>query len=102
MQSGLCWKEKGWHLQPGNRNGIIYTAGTQRKHCGNFGNIYRAVLEVNPNAGRPCFGEIPYADGQVMYLGADIRELTEDTGFMPEVSFADGIREVIAGIRVEG
>ena len=37
-----------------------------------------------------------------MYLGADIRELTEDTGFMPEVSFADGIREVIAGIRVEG
>ncbi len=64
--------------------------------------IYRAVLEVNPNAGRPCFGEIPYADGQVMYLGADIRELTEDTGFMPEVSFADGIREVIAGIRVEG
>ena len=39
----LCWKEKGWHLQPGNRNGIIYTAGTQRKHCGNFGNMELTV-----------------------------------------------------------
>jgi nucleoside-diphosphate-sugar epimerase len=93
-----------WRLWKKGTDGKVYVLGsgsikTLKEY---IQEIYCAVLEINPNAGRPCFGEIPYTDGQVMYLGADIRELTEDTGFMPEVSFADGIREVIAGIRVEG
>ena len=93
-----------WRLWKKGTDGKVYVLGsgsikTLKEY---IQEIYCAVLEINPNAGRPCFGEIPYIDGQVMYLGADIRELTEDTGFMPEVSFADGIREVIAGIRVEG
>ena len=41
------------------------------------------------------FGEIPYAPLQVMHLEADISALTRDTGFVPEVSFADGIRETV-------
>lgn len=36
-------------------------------------------------------GKLPYAKNQVMYLCADIRSLTEDTGFEPEYDFAEGI-----------
>ena len=40
-------------------------------------------------------GEIPYSENQVMHLAADISELKEDTGWMPMVSFEDGIERVI-------
>ena len=40
-------------------------------------------------------GRLPYAEGQVMYLRADISRLTADTGFVPTVSFKDGIRETV-------
>ena len=39
------------------------------------------------------FGEIPFPYGQVMHLEADISALTRDTGWRPQISFADGIRE---------
>lgn len=45
------------------------------------------------------FGEVPYRDKQVMYLCADIRELQKDTGFEPEYSFEEGIRETIEWCR---
>ena len=40
-------------------------------------------------------GAIPYAPKQVMYLGANISELQKDTGFTPEYSFEEGIRETV-------
>lgn len=45
------------------------------------------------------FGEIPYSPGQVMYLCADIEPLTADTGFMPEFTFAEGIRDTVKSVR---
>lgn len=45
------------------------------------------------------FGAIPYSAKQVMYLCADITSLQEDTGFIPEYSFAEGIRETIRWFR---
>lgn len=47
----------------------------------------------------PGFGDIPYGPLQVMYLQADISSLTEDTGFVPQISFDVGIRETIEWIR---
>lgn len=44
-------------------------------------------------------GEIPYAEGQVMYLCADISKLQEDTGFAPQVPFSEGIRETIEYVK---
>ncbi|MGL4108633.1 NAD-dependent epimerase/dehydratase family protein [Clostridium sp. LP20] len=41
------------------------------------------------------FGEIPYSENQVMYLCADISELTKDTGFIPKISFEEGIKNTI-------
>jgi nucleoside-diphosphate-sugar epimerase len=42
------------------------------------------------------YGKIPYDDKSVRYLCADIAELTQDTGWRPEVSFEEGIRCIIA------
>jgi nucleoside-diphosphate-sugar epimerase len=44
-------------------------------------------------------GAIPYQDNQVMYLSADIKELSEDTSFQPRVSFSEGIRYTIKHTR---
>lgn len=41
------------------------------------------------------YGDNPYVPKQVMYLCADITELTNDTGFIPSYSFEDGIQETI-------
>ena len=42
------------------------------------------------------FGAVSYVENQVMYLSADIKELCKDTGFIPEVSFREGIRKTIS------
>lgn len=49
---------------------------------------------VNPIA-ELGIGDVPYAVNQVMYLCADISELTEDTGFVPEYGFGEGIKETV-------
>jgi nucleoside-diphosphate-sugar epimerase len=41
------------------------------------------------------FGKKEYYPHQPMYLCADISELTADTGWKPEVSFEEGIRQII-------
>lgn len=40
-------------------------------------------------------GEVSYSPNQVMYLCADISNLTEDTGFKPEIQFEEGIKRTI-------
>lgn len=47
------------------------------------------------------FGEIPYYDKQVMYLCADISDLTKDTGFVPKIAFEEGIRKTVEWCRGE-
>ena len=41
------------------------------------------------------FGKRSYGENQVMHLVADISELTKDTGFKPEISFAEGIEKTV-------
>ncbi len=53
---------------------------------------------INPKA-ELGFGQVPYGEGQVMYLCADITDLKEDTGFQPEISFEEGIRQTIAWMK---
>ena len=45
------------------------------------------------------FGEIPYFEHQVMRLLPDITNLTEDTGFLPEISFEEGIRRTLSWLK---
>jgi nucleoside-diphosphate-sugar epimerase len=44
-------------------------------------------------------GELDYYPNQVMHLEADISNLTKDTGFTPQYSFEEGIRETIAWVK---
>ena len=41
------------------------------------------------------FGDIPYNENSLMYLCADISQLTKDTGFIPKHTFDEGIRTTI-------
>ena len=54
--------------------------------------ILRDAIDKDAQLG---VGEIPYSDKQVMYLCADITELQEDTGFVPDVTFDVGIQKTI-------
>lgn len=56
--------------------------------------------EINPDL--PIgFGDIPYADEQIMYLCADINDLVKDTGFVPDYNFAEGIKETVRWCKEE-
>lgn len=57
--------------------------------------IEEAVKECCENVGTLGFGDMPYCEKQVMYLGADITQLREDTGYEPMISFEDGIRRTV-------
>lgn len=47
------------------------------------------------------FGEVDYYPGQVMYLCADISDLQEDTGFVPDYTFEEGIKETVKWYKEE-
>lgn len=55
---------------------------------------------VNPGCALQL-GAVPYYPGQVMNLRADISDLVRDTGFAPEVGFAEGIRRTLAWYRAQ-
>lgn len=59
--------------------------------------IYQIVApEMNPR-----IGELPYANNQVMFLGADISKLQREIGFVPEYSFECGIKKIVESIQAE-
>ena len=60
--------------------------------------ILRIREQINPLA-ELGIGEIPYNPKQVMYLCADIKELIQDTGFYPEITFEEGIQRTINWMR---
>ena len=57
-------------------------------------NIEEIRDAVGPQA-RVRLGAIPYYPNQRMHLQADIRTLTQDTGFRPEIPFSEGIRRTV-------
>ena len=75
------------------RDGKVYPLG------GGCGRPLREYVEILRDAVAPGgeirFGAKPYYPHQPMFLVADIGELTADTGFVPEIPFADGIRKIL-------
>ena len=79
------------------RNGAIYPIGSgQAKPLHDYIEIMRRTVGEQAKAG---VGELPYRAQQVMYLCADIEELTQDTGFLPKIAFDEGIRNTIKWCR---
>ncbi len=81
------------------RDGATYCLGSGQAR------LLREYIEIMRDAIDPelslRFGVKPYASQQVMYLCADISELHKDTGFVPEFSFEEGIKETISWIKLQ-
>lgn len=79
------------------KNGSIYClGGGEARPLKEYVEILKNAIDEKLELG---FGDVPYGDKQVMHLCADITNLTEDTGFRPEVRFEDGIRETIEWVK---
>ena len=51
------------------------------------------ISNINPDY-IPNYGAIPYSDSSIRYLVADTSELTVDTGWVPEISFFEGVKKI--------
>lgn len=80
------------------RNGAVYCVGS-----GQARPLKEYIEEMArlTNAKEPGIGAKPYPPGAVMNLCADTESLTEDTGFVPEYTFEQGIRETIAWLKAQ-
>lgn len=74
-------------------NGKVYCLGSGKKCL-----LKDAIIEIFNQLNitdRTGIGDLQYSDKQVMFLWADIKELVEDVGFVPNVSLKDGIQKTI-------
>lgn len=81
------------------KDGAVYCLGSgQTRRLCDY--IYAIRDAVNPDL--PIgIGELAYYPNQVMYLQADLSNLTADTGFVPRYSFEEGIRETVDWVRAK-
>ncbi len=79
------------------KDGAIYCLGTGKTR------LLRDYIYAIRDAIAPDLeigiGELDYYPNQVMHLEADISNLIEDTGFIPEYSFEVGIKETIEWVK---
>lgn len=79
------------------KNAAIYCCGTgQTRRLKEFILSVRDAVDPSLKIG---IGELPYYPNQVMHLEADISNLVEDTGFIPEYSFEEGISETVEWVK---
>lgn len=73
------------------KNGAVYTLGSGEARP------LKEYIEIMQKyaGGEIKLGALPYNENQVMYLCADISSLTADTGFVPQISYEEGIRRTI-------
>ncbi len=65
-------------------------------------NQYIGIIKDLINPMLPLgIGEIPYVDNRLPSSCIDLSALQEDTGFVPKISFENGIRDVINRVKLE-
>lgn len=79
--------------------GKVYCVGSGQ--CATLRDYVLRIRENTNSKAEPIFGAKEYYENQPMYLCADISELTNDTGFVPSVTFDEGIKKVIEYRRAE-
>lgn len=78
------------------KDGKVYPLGSgNARPLADYINDIRDVVSKNAKID---LGAIPYDENQVMYLCADISELTRDTSWKPETEFKQGINNILASI----
>ena len=84
-------------LAESGRHGHIYCLGSgQPRKLREYIEILRDEIDKDAELG---IGEVPYAHKQVMYLCADISDLIEDTGYVPNTPFEVGIAKTVEWFR---
>ena len=86
-----------WQIGTDGTDGKTYVLGSGQGRL-----LRNYVEEIYRQTHASCgleFGEKSYYPHQPMYLVADISELTKDTGWIPEISFGEGIKKMFAPIR---
>lgn len=81
------------------RDGGVYCLGSGRaRQLREYIEIMRDKIAPHSALG---LGDIPYAEGQVMYLCAETAELCGDTGYVPDTPFEEGIDKTIEWYKQE-
>ena len=75
------------------KDGAVYCVGSGT--CRPLKEYVEAIRKETGFTGDIGYFKKPYSDRQVMYLCADIKELSDDTGFVPTVSFEEGIKRTV-------
>ena len=78
------------------KDGVVYCVGSGQARPLRE---YIEQMAALTGSGEPGIGAKPYPAGTVMNLCADTDTLYADTGFEPEYTFEEGIRETISWIR---
>lgn len=75
------------------RDGEVYIVSSGKaKTLKEYVDITKNKMKSNIKIG---FGNIPYGENSVMHLIGNITKLQEDTGFVPVISFEEGIEKTI-------
>lgn len=86
-------------LALGGKDGGVYCLGSgDARPLREYIEILRDTIDHKAELG---FGDIPYAENQVMYLCADTSELKADVGFESRVGFEEGIRKTVEWYKKE-
>lgn len=79
------------------RDGAVYTLGSGVARP--LKEYIMLMHKASGTDGNIEIGALPYNDKQVMYLCADISALTADTGFVPQVSYEEGIKKTVEWLK---
>ena len=86
-------------LAIGGKDGGVYCLGSgNARPLKEYIEILRDMIDPDAELG---LGDIPYSEGQVMYLCADTTELKNDVGFESRVGFEEGIRATVEWYKKE-
>lgn len=86
-----------WLLGHKGQNGKAYCLGSGQGVP--LKSYIEQIKEITQYHLTPGIGRMPYAEGQVMELCADLTELSNDTGFVPHTDFETGVRKTIGWMR---
>ena len=84
-------------LASNGKGGKVYVVGSGEE-C-ELKNYINIMINVSSTTSIIKMGAIPYSPNQIMHLCADIKELHDDTGFVPRVGFEQGIQKTIDYLR---
>jgi UDP-glucose 4-epimerase len=85
--------------EKGKDKAVYNIGGGRTRLLSEYIRIMRDAINPSLELG---FGEIPYPEGQVMHLCADISLINRDTGYIPQINFNQGIEETIKWYREKG